>query len=441
MGSPVLDVAVIGAGLSGLVAAQALAREQLSVEVFEAEALAGGRVRSIKSGDDWLELGAEFVGPRHKHFLAMAEKHRVGISPSGLGPFRGLPTRWRTKARLRDGRLPPMDPIRVLKLARAMAKLARLAATVPPEAPWDAPNAGALDAQSFAQWMEANGVDPIGRALVGMIVGGHATVHSSEISLLQVLWWIARSGGLLQAIGDGSAMYVTGGAQLMIERITEERAFKVRLKRPVHGLTQRSERVALTFVDNTEELAHRAIVTAPIPALAKMVFKPALSEAQQQLLRELRFGTASKIVASVAAAPPVRFSVDSANRVLGWARGKNLALHALEEAADPVQLGRLADAFGIKRELVEDASVQRWSEERYIGGTHAVFKPGQLTALGPVLRKHHGDEIFFAGAERTSWPNSMEGAIESGLHIAAEVGVSLGHQSMKCAICGWRPEI
>lgn len=61
-----------------------------------------------------------------------------------------------------------------------------------------------------------------------------------------------------------------------------------------------------------------------------------------------------------------------------------------------------------------------WSEASEPGGSYIVFAPGQLTRLGPNLRRSHG-RVFFAGAKRSSWPNSMEGDLESGEEVAQEV--------------------
>lgn len=435
-----LDVAVIGGGLAGLAAAHALAREQLSVTVFEATGRAGGRVHSVPAGEHWLELGAQFVGPGHRHFQALAQKLRVGLSPSGLSPGSGLlPARWVTSgAPPKVGKLPPLQVLAAVRLARSLAKLSKLAKQVPPESPWSAPDAARLDAQSFSQWLQADGVDRTGRELLEGLVQGFASARARDVSLLQILWWIARSGGPLAALVDGFGQYVTGGTQLLIERFLAEPGVRLRLNRPVHSLVQAHERVSVTFLDNREELAHRAIVTAPNPAASRILFRPELPEAQAKVLRELRFGSASKVVALAPDGPRTRFALDAPGGELGWARGRTLSLLTLEDRPDPVQQVRLGTAFGLERERLQDATVQRWSKERYIGGTFALFRPGQLTTLGPSLARPHGD-VYFAGAERSSWPNSMEGALESGLHVAVQVADSLGVQ-MRCEVCGYRAD-
>lgn len=78
----------------------------------------------------------------------------------------------------------------------------------------------------------------------------------------------------------------------------------------------------------------------------------------------------------------------------------------------------LARGFGVP--LHVGAERADWTETTASGGSYIVFAPGQLARFGPQLRRPHG-RVFFAGAERSSWPNSMEGALESGEEVAQTV--------------------
>ena len=65
-------------------------------------------------------------------------------------------------------------------------------------------------------------------------------------------------------------------------------------------------------------------------------------------------------------------------------------------------------------------AVMRWSNDPWARGAFAVFRPGQMTALAPVLARPD-DRIHFAGEHTSEWNGWMEGAIESGERAAEEV--------------------
>lgn len=65
-------------------------------------------------------------------------------------------------------------------------------------------------------------------------------------------------------------------------------------------------------------------------------------------------------------------------------------------------------------------TVFRWADEEHIPGCDLAFAPGEVCRFGPWLTKPHG-RLHFAGTERSSWPNNMEGALESGERAAREI--------------------
>jgi monoamine oxidase len=71
------DVIVIGAGAAGLACARALTRTKLRVLCLEARDRIGGRIYT--SGDDCIELGAEFVHGRPREIFSAAEEAGLEI--------------------------------------------------------------------------------------------------------------------------------------------------------------------------------------------------------------------------------------------------------------------------------------------------------------------------------------------------------------------------
>src|SRR5687768_9606671 len=73
-----VDVVVVGAGISGLVAARRVARSGRSVLLVEARRRVGGRVLNHRLHDgSVIEAGGAFVGPTQNHILALADELNV----------------------------------------------------------------------------------------------------------------------------------------------------------------------------------------------------------------------------------------------------------------------------------------------------------------------------------------------------------------------------
>jgi monoamine oxidase len=89
----VYDVAVIGAGLSGLIAVRDLVASGLSVILVEATDRVGGRIRSYSgseaSGDEgaMLEFGATWIGPGQDNMYRLCEELGIEIFPQ---PVKGM---------------------------------------------------------------------------------------------------------------------------------------------------------------------------------------------------------------------------------------------------------------------------------------------------------------------------------------------------------------
>src|SRR5919106_2596394 len=85
-----IRVAVIGGGLSGLVAARELAKQQADVHVIEARSRLGGRVWTLRDDSfstEPVELGAEFIDQSHETIRSLAREHGLELTRVLRGGF------------------------------------------------------------------------------------------------------------------------------------------------------------------------------------------------------------------------------------------------------------------------------------------------------------------------------------------------------------------
>jgi len=215
------DVIVVGAGLSGLIAARQLVRAGKKVLVLEGNCRIGGRMfgRKTVSGG-YVDYGGQWVGPTQYEMMALVTE--LGITPfdsfergKSVNKFGDKKTDFNGDVSgLLEGdcqtldftgltgcNLPIMDKCVPEPAEKKVWKerLLKLSSTIPADRPWDTPEAVKWDGMTFKDWLEKPASEGGGGAPDPLSyphwlptfqanVGGAGGFEPSQASALHMAW-------------------------------------------------------------------------------------------------------------------------------------------------------------------------------------------------------------------------------------------------------------
>ena len=290
------DVVIVGAGLSGLMAARTLLAAGVEPLVLEARDRVGGRTWTRPASDGTLlDLGGQWIGPTQRRVLALVEE-------LGVQTFKTCDTgkniEYRRGERITySGAIPTHDPAVSADVVEAMLTLNMMATQVPLDAPWTAPNALEWDSQTFDTWIRANARSDEARELMELVIQAVFSVEARDISLLHVLFYIHSAGNLMDLVavtGGAQERRCVGGTQQLSEKMAEALDDRVILNAPVHTVAQ-DERSVRVEADGVTVTAERAILALPPTLAGRLRYRPALPGYRDQLTQRVPMGTVIKI--------------------------------------------------------------------------------------------------------------------------------------------------
>ena len=409
-----VDTVVVGAGLSGLVAATRLQQAGLSTIVLEATDQVGGRTRSQLIGSQFLDVGGQLVGADYAQLRRLAAGLGLHLQADARLP------RWRVQPHAQ----PELRPTNLSGLQRLARQVHQWLGTISPAAPWQAPEAGSLDQMSLADWLDSAPVGDRTAQFLAHAVSAFALAPARRLSLLHFLVWLLPAGGL-SGLWRETRWSIQEGAQELSRRLAARLASPPVLNTPVTAVEQTSSHATVYSASGRAWHARNVALCLPLPPTNAIAFDPPLPADQAALLTEVTSPHVTKVIAAIhpgravsplvhVGDPMLRLATRSKNYALGFAYNDDAALPAKQLR------GHLLDTLQLTNDHIAGIVAHPWGEQPYAQGGYPAFAPGQLTRHGPALRAHHR-LIHFAGADRSTWPGTMEGAVRDGHRVANEI--------------------
>jgi monoamine oxidase len=429
---PVERVVIVGAGIAGITAANALGHAGIETIVLEARNRIGGRLHTVDLGGSPVDLGGSWIHtPIGNPMTAWADQ--VGVERRPANAFDEL-VGWDPI----DGRLDPasFDQLVELVSERFPAERARLLA----ELGADVSVAHAID--RFVAEQQHLGLDPAVCGRLHQFLSISAEADSSGSTSEVGLRDFPANG--LEYGGDNLGDMLVGGYGRVVDATAS--GVDVRLGREVVGVQVRRDGAQVTLAGGEIEPGSHVLVTVPLGVLKadSIAFDPPLPAPRRAAIDRLGFGRFEKVALRFDRPfwteaglphliplphdqrPSIPFLI-GLDRILGepvivaFAFGSRAGLLSdppLSEAIDRV-LELLAAATGTPVPAPTAAIRTGWGADPYSRGAYAFVRrgadPDDLDELGRPI----GGRLLFAGeATGHARVGYADGALTSGIREA-----------------------
>lgn len=424
------DVLVVGAGLAGAAAAEALAARGLAITVIEARERVGGRgfARRFAGGNDILEFGGAWITPWQDHIRNACTRHGIALRPRAPVVQR----RW-----FRDGALHTDAAASDIDRARHERCLARIVADAlrTKQGGTRDETGRTLTGISFADYLTRIGAPKSTRDLCGAWWTVSGNGDPARVPASEFLGSCAYGGGTPDSMIEVWTDTLEGGVTLLAERMLQASNVTVVRDAQVATLGYRADAVVATAADGRSWQARAAVLATGINPLSAIRFDPALPQRQRAALAAGHIGASVKIWAKASGVPvgvlatgggdgiewmfAERGTADGATLIVGFGLAANF------NPAEPGAVAKAVARFFPEGRLL-DFDWHDWVGDPFARGTWIAPALGAEDALAPETWAMTGPLAFASSDIAPTGAGWFEAAILSGVNAAGTVGRRLG---------------
>ncbi|MBX9718963.1 MAG: FAD-dependent oxidoreductase, partial [Microbacteriaceae bacterium] len=383
-----------------------------------------------------IQLGGEVIGDSHTSYRQLVAELGLTIVPS-FTDIPGESTWLVSEGRVLGDEMPWMPDSDRALYDQLERRFAALAASVDPEDPWAHPDAVALDRLSVGAWLRSEGATPAVLRAMELRTLALADPSIWRRSLLADLRKEATAGatGFYDYDAWESSKVLEGSATVAL-RMAEELGHRIRYGSVARAIDVTGTGVVVTLV--TGERLEAADVVCALPAGPLRDLRiTGVSEAYLAASTRRQHASAAKLVTVHATS---FWEANGQNgtgyfehTLLGgtWVQTDG-ALSALVpvDRLGPYQalpaadregalLDELVAAYGEEARDTQAVFVRDWFADPLTQGYITAWRPGDLTAVGP-LHGTHEPPFWLVGSDQ--WVcGYMEGAVRTGRGAAAQL--------------------
>jgi monoamine oxidase len=449
-------VAIVGAGLAGLVCADRLQAGGIVPTIYEGQATAGGRCRSLRGffPGQVAELGGEFIDTQHKTMLGLANRFNLPVEDVSKQPGEETFVFGGSHYTEAD----------VIEQYRVFAPRMRVDLKTTSGAPtFYTHSAGdvALDHVDLATYLATRAGDlPLLRSLLTVAYEGEYGLDAAQQSCLNLILFIhadRRSKFQPWGVFSDERYHLIGGNDAIAAGLLADFSGPVEYGRALRALRRNAfGEFELRFASGTPAVADAVVLAIPMGVLRTVELDASLglSSDKRRAIATVGIGTNAKTMVGFTGVPWLdqhqavgAFFTDVSGAQTGWetnpaahgarsiltdyasgTRGRLLRTDRVQQqvttwlqALDQVWPGVSASAARQGQNVA--AVLAHWPSSPWARGSYSCYTPGQFTGIAGLEGERAG-HVHFAGEHADSfysWQGFMEGACLSGRSTAAAI--------------------